>query len=455
MDFLVQNETKTNSLAVKLLWGVFFGGFGMLVISKLTGMAVTPMTTILTAIGIVFVLFFIATAIWYYFPGKWFVKYMLMTVIIIAVFIIVMLIQKAVFLTPLWIVIMIAGIMYYNLPIIIMGGGLCFVLNLILILTLPGPGLENMGLADLVGNPLTLLLALGCAITAVVKGKEFISLILKSEDESKILKQKAEQILDNSQKAATGVSSASEDLFCSAESISSSVQEIASTTNEFASNVQDLARRSTEMADSSRTVTDKAAQGWDDVEKALKEIDIIRQVIEGVQSSVEQLVQKVIQIGKIVNSINEISNQTNLLALNAAIEAARAGSYGRGFAVVADEVRNLSEQTASSAQNIADIVSENKEESQNTLQDIVKGVEQVKNSSTIIEDAGTNFKDIIAGVESVTRHIEDIASMGEELEASSESMAATAQEQSASVQELSELARKLKDTSADLSQQLG
>ncbi|MFY9114601.1 MAG: methyl-accepting chemotaxis protein, partial [Dethiobacteria bacterium] len=351
MSFLKQNEISTNSLAIKLLWGVFVGGFGMLLFSKFTGMAVTSLNTILMAMGIVFVLFVIATMIYIFFPSADFIKYLLMITIIIAVFVIVILIQKAVFLTPLWLVIVIAGIMYYNLPIVIIGGAICFVLNLVLILYYPGPGLAGMGFADLVGNPLTFVLAIGCAIVTTVKGYNFINLITSSEEEAKKLRVKAENMVQNSQKAAAGVSSASEDLLSSAESINASVQEIASTTNEFAASVQELAQRSTKMAESSQTVNEKASKGREEVENAQKQIDVIGQVIERVLTSVEGLIRKTVEIGKMVASINEISNQTNLLALNAAIEAARAGSYGQGFAVVADEVRKLSEQTALSASN--------------------------------------------------------------------------------------------------------
>lgn len=64
----------------------------------------------------------------------------------------------------------------------------------------------------------------------------------------------------------------------------------------------------------------------------------------------------------IINVIDDIADQTNLLALNASIEAARAGESGKGFAVVASEVSSLAKRSATSAQEIAELITETVEQ---------------------------------------------------------------------------------------------
>ena len=64
------------------------------------------------------------------------------------------------------------------------------------------------------------------------------------------------------------------------------------------------------------------------------------------------------EIYAVIEIVKGIAGQTNLLALNSAIEAARAGVHGKGFAVVADEVRKLADQTKTSVEQIAGLISD-------------------------------------------------------------------------------------------------
>jgi methyl-accepting chemotaxis protein len=62
------------------------------------------------------------------------------------------------------------------------------------------------------------------------------------------------------------------------------------------------------------------------------------------------------KINGISNVIEKIAYKTNMLSINAAVEAAHAGEHGKGFGVVADEVGALATSSASSSQEITQLV---------------------------------------------------------------------------------------------------
>lgn len=120
-----------------------------------------------------------------------------------------------------------------------------------------------------------------------------------------------------------------------------------------------------------------------------------------------ELIQKLedasLKIGSVSSLIGSIAEQTNLLALNATIEAARAGEAGKGFAVVANEVKELAKQTASSVDEISEIV--------NTLQGEAGNVrDAVEKIANVIEKV-LDFNDsIAAAIEEQTATASEISS---------------------------------------------
>ena len=158
-----------------------------------------------------------------------------------------------------------------------------------------------------------------------------------------------------------------------------------------------------------------AQEGSETVGQTVAGIAEIRDAVLSTARKIEDLGKSSQKIGEIVQVISGIADQTNLLALNAAIEAARAGEHGKGFAVVADEVRKLAERSATSAEEIAELIQSMQAGVDEAIAAMNLGTERVEHGTELARHAGEALERILHAVRGLHAQIESIAADAEQM----------------------------------------
>lgn len=284
---------------------------------------------------------------------------------------------------------------------------------------------------------------------------------------------------------AENLSASTQQINASAEEISSTVQQIARGVEQQAertvetsrimenmsNSIQAVAQKAEDVVNVSRAAKETTDNGIKAVKDTMVKMDDIVKVTANAKKSIEELRTYSEKIEEVVNIITEIADETNLLALNAAIEAARAGEAGRGFAVVADEVRKLAEGSANAAKEIAGLVSDIHDKTENVQLAISTSVEETEQGRKVTEQSGDALKAIdtvvvkVVGLaneiftltkaqaedtDKVVKAVEEIAAVAEETAAGTQQASASTQEQTASMQEIAAQAQELAQTAEQL-----
>lgn len=228
---------------------------------------------------------------------------------------------------------------------------------------------------------------------------------------------------------AREISLGNTDLSSRTEEQAASLQETAASMDQLTATVKqnaDNARQASTLANDASTTAGRGGEVVDEV------IDTMHGITESSRKVVE-----------IISVIDSIAFQTNILALNASVEAARAGEQGRGFAVVAGEVRNLASRSAEAAKEIKALIEASSE--------------QIHKGSTLVENAGTTMREVVASVRRVTDIMDEISAASQEQSSGIEQvnmavsqMDQVTQQNAALVQEASAAAASLEEQAAQL-----
>lgn len=268
------------------------------------------------------------------------------------------------------------------------------------------------------------------------------------------------------------VSQSAEEVSTSIEAISTTVQELVEGVNvqadaatTIAGNMQEFNQQiiitddhANDLVNTSAVVMASSEKGSELMTNSLEQMHTINDMVLSSVEKMKVLETDTSNITRLVTFIKSVAEQTNLLSLNASIEAARAGEAGKGFAVVADEVRKLALQTSESIKDITNLVTSIRENSVSTLEQLLIGYEEVNKGAEQIKLTDSSFKEIIAGISSLTSKSQSISSIisefkntSSEISSAVEQIAAVSEESVASFEEVSASMNQQNDMMSSIS----
>jgi len=211
-----------------------------------------------------------------------------------------------------------------------------------------------------------------------------------SEELSEIGKQVANTAEENVSQSTTVASTTEQSaanintMASSAEKASVNASEVAEAAEEMSMNMSTVAAAIEEMSASISQISGNAG----DARMVANEATVKSHDATGVMSKLGVAAK---EIGQVTDVIKKIADKTNLLALNATIEAASAGEAGKGFAVVAGEIKDLANQSAASADDIAQ-----------RIESIQVGTNE---AIAVIDEVSEIIAKINNSVESISNHV--------------------------------------------------
>ena len=286
------------------------------------------------------------------------------------------------------------------------------------------------------------------------------------------------QLSDNSEQCSIAVEEVSERLNSLSDQSNKQTEGTKQTSlivNQAIEAIADLEGNINSSAAQANKMAGLSSQGGEVIHQAVMQMQSIADKMNYMFQVVTALGEQSKEISIIVDTISSIAEQTNLLALNAAIEAARAGEQGRGFAVVAEEIRKLAEQTQISSSKIIDLVEKIQDNTEDAVNSMNQGKEEVKNGVTAVNKAGEAFdcisqevdislgcgKEMVNSVSEVKNEMENISEylvdFSTLIDANSRNLidvAAMMEEQTAAIEEVSDATNDLAGLASDLEKKI-
>ncbi len=416
-NFADNYEQNINILAFKILWIIFFSGFGIFAIFIIAGAISRTWIEYATNIFVVFILFALSTACWRIYPTSNKIKYLLVITLFFGFIPLFYMNEISLAMSPLWLMIIVVSLLYFNTRLAIFAGTLSIIGNGYFVFTDPGRGMELVDISALSTNSMMLIIITVVAAVVAARKSSLVQKII--EFENKVLQKtiQLENIIKSARLSAEETNTLCGEVWENIKRMKISFDEVSNSTFEISGNMQELSNQSLSASSSGKEIINKIQDSKLSLNQIAEKFASTKEIMQHFKENVESFNHKINEIAIVSSAVISVAEQTKLLALNAAIEAARAGEHGRGFSIVAEEVSALAEQSAESSNKITAAL--------NTIQQTVKALtvsiqqnyNEIEKSADNVTATHQTVSQTITETENNIQSLQQIASIIEQLSA--------------------------------------
>lgn len=195
------------------------------------------------------------------------------------------------------------------------------------------------------------------------------------------------------------------------QSQTSSISEMSKASQSLGDSIGNISAAVENIIANTSEASETVRKSCENMEQSIKVVNEATAAMEDINGKMISFKQKTEQINEIITIVKSIAKQSNLLALNASIEAARAGEAGKGFAVVANEVKELSNNTASSVEDVVKYITELQSGIDGLVDIIDEATKRINEGNIMVENSINEVTQINSEIKTIDDEINSIYSV--------------------------------------------
>ncbi len=303
-----------------------------------------------------------------------------------------------------------------------------------LIATAPDASGREAGIDFIMIISIIIVFVISSFVIIIAKLHDVMVRIRASQENEREIQQKERNLGARLFEEAQNLVVATKETAATSQDSSAAVKEIVATmedSNVLSENISTKIKDVSSVANqTSSDVTEGVAQIEQNVKQLHEIFDANQQTIEGIKT----LSEKIESIWDIVTLINNVADQAKIIAFNAELEASTAGEAGKSFRIVANEIRRLSDGIIDGTREIKERINEIQHSSDSLILASESGTEKINAGYENARGLGDRFASIKSSAEITASSADNIAEIIRQQASASEQILIALKEISAGVE---------------------